>query len=164
MEVFDTIHVMAWSASLCTDVPGSARWDIYRYEDTPIVSPRPPSAVLLRLTRSTLWPQLRDWLYDWSAPQYHKGITTAKFRESHDDALFNETLFLDASARLQLHLDTGLRPFTVWQAPGEHVVVPAGCAFQITTFDDCLSYAHDFLSPEHLHTSVEGQSRLLPSH
>ncbi|SCZ91011.1 BZ3500_MvSof-1268-A1-R1_Chr1-3g02474 [Microbotryum saponariae] len=129
------INLMTYTSATASDVPGSARWDIFRYEDSDVVR-----AFILELVAKKM---------------AKAGTTKAHYRDAQDDPLFTENVFLDASLRAELFKSTGIRPYTIWQGVGQFVVVPAGCAFQVTTFDDCLSYAHEFISSEHVARSLQ---------
>ncbi|SCV68875.1 BQ2448_996 [Microbotryum intermedium] len=129
------INLMTYTSATASDVPGSARWDIFRYEDSDVVR-----AFILELVAKKM---------------AKAGTTKAHYRDAQDDPLFTENVFLDASLRAELFRSTGIRPYTIWQGVGQFVVVPAGCAFQVTTFDDCLSYAHEFISSEHVARALQ---------
>ncbi|SGY29572.1 BQ5605_C002g01067 [Microbotryum silenes-dioicae] len=129
------INLMTYTSATASDVPGSARWDIFRYEDSDVVR-----AFILELVAKKM---------------AKAGTTKAHYRDAQDDPLFTENVFLDASLRAELFKSTGIRPYTIWQGVGQFAVVPAGCAFQVTTFDDCLSYAHEFISSEHVARSLQ---------
>lgn len=82
--------------------PGYARWDIFRQEDVPAVLAY-LNEILSRKTKQT----------------------AERYAETHDDPLLCQQHSFPP-VRLEELREKGVRPMTVWQKPGEVVLVPAG--------------------------------------
>lgn len=67
-----------------------------------------------------------------------------------NDPIHAQTFYLDTQLRAQLFAEANVRPFRIYQRPGEAVFIPAGCAHQVCNLADCVKVACDFVSPENV--------------
>jgi len=49
-----------------------------------------------------------------------------------------------------LDREHNIRPYRIYQNPGDAVFVPAGCAHQVCNLTSCVKVACDFVSPENV--------------
>ncbi|KAL1711512.1 hypothetical protein EV715DRAFT_215224, partial [Schizophyllum commune] len=66
------------------------------------------------------------------------------------DPIHSQHYYLDDKLRSELFAETGVRSFHFHQLPGEAVIIPAGCAHQVSNLSDCIKVAVDFVSPENV--------------
>ncbi|KAL1749824.1 hypothetical protein FB107DRAFT_224897, partial [Schizophyllum commune] len=66
------------------------------------------------------------------------------------DPIHSQHYYLDDKLRSELFAESGVRPFHFRQLPGEAVIIPAGCAHQVSNLSDCIKVAVDFVSPENV--------------
>ncbi|GAA5863673.1 hypothetical protein JCM1840_000099 [Sporobolomyces johnsonii] len=125
-EVTDVASLMYWSAKE-PDTGGykRIRWDIFRSEDA---------------------DKLRDFCWEILSKKLPKGMTAARFRESHDDPLLSPCLYLNQRQRERLWETKGVKSYPLYQYPGDLVLVPAGCPYQIASWCDHLNLTTSFLS------------------
>ena len=69
---------------------------------------------------------------------------------TNTDPIHSQHYYLDDKLRHELFAATGVRAFHFQQRPGEAVVIPAGCAHQVSNLSDCIKVAVDFVSPENV--------------
>ncbi|KAI0047285.1 Clavaminate synthase-like protein [Auriscalpium vulgare] len=69
---------------------------------------------------------------------------------THQDPIHTQQIYLDATLRRELHDEYGVKSYRVYQAPGEAVFIPAGCAHQVANLSDTIKVAIDFVSPENI--------------
>ncbi|GAA5921341.1 hypothetical protein JCM1841_002445 [Sporobolomyces salmonicolor] len=125
-EVTDVASLMYWSAKeLDTGGNKRIRWDIFRSEDA---------------------DKLRDFCWEILSKKLPKGMTAARFRESHDDPLLSPCLYLDQRQRELLWEKKGVKSYPLYQYPGDLVLVPAGCPYQTASWCDHLNLTTSFLS------------------
>ncbi|TRM68546.1 hypothetical protein BD626DRAFT_482072 [Schizophyllum amplum] len=67
------------------------------------------------------------------------------------DPIHSQHHYLDEKLRHELYEATGVCAYNFQQQPGEAVVIPAGCAHQVSNLSDCIKVAVDFVSPENVH-------------
>uniref|UniRef100_A0A0K2TK63 JmjC domain-containing protein n=1 Tax=Lepeophtheirus salmonis TaxID=72036 RepID=A0A0K2TK63_LEPSM len=80
------------------------------------------------------------------------------------DYLHEETKYLDAKLRAKLKSEYGVSSSTIFQSPGEAILIPAGAPKQVKHLKCCISISSDFVSAESLpHSFYMVQSmRYLP--
>ncbi|KAL1742882.1 hypothetical protein HDZ31DRAFT_83810 [Schizophyllum fasciatum] len=66
------------------------------------------------------------------------------------DPIHSQHYYLDDKLRHDLFEETGVRAYHFQQRPGEAVLIPAGCAHQVSNLSDCIKVAVDFVSPENV--------------
>ncbi|KAL2467233.1 Transcription factor jumonji (jmjC) domain-containing protein [Abeliophyllum distichum] len=78
--------------------------------------------------------------------------------------ILDQNFFLDAFHKLKLKEEFDIQPWTFEQHPGEAVIIPAGCPYQIKKLKSCVSVVLDFISPENATQCVQlsDEIRLLP--
>ncbi len=105
-EVADVANLMLYGAENptkpLTGKPGYARWDIFRHEDVPEV---------LRFLNEALSKKTKQ--------------TAERYAETHDDPLLCQQHSF-SPVKLEELRERGVRPMTIWQSPGEAVLVPSG--------------------------------------
>ncbi|KDE04989.1 hypothetical protein MVLG_04637 [Microbotryum lychnidis-dioicae p1A1 Lamole] len=127
MDVADAVNVMLWAGPWKDGAAGAAAWDMFRVEDA---------------------DKIRDFLYEHFAEKY--GRPVAQMRLMMNDPIHSQLVFLDQDLRTQLLESKGVKPFRIWQRPGEAVFIPAGCAHQVCNYADCIKVASDFVSLENV--------------
>ncbi|SCV68606.1 BQ2448_727 [Microbotryum intermedium] len=127
MDVADAVNVMLWAGPWNEGAVGAAAWDMFRVEDA---------------------DKIRDFLYEHFAEKY--GRPVAQMRLMMNDPIHSQLVFLDQDLRAQLLKSKGVKPFRIWQRPGEAVFIPAGCAHQVCNYADCIKVASDFVSLENV--------------
>lgn len=105
-EVADVANLMLYGGENPTKPlagkPGFARWDIFRHEDVPAV---------LGFLHEMLSKKTKQ--------------TAERYAETHDDPLLCQQHCFPPVKLLELR-ERGIRPFTIWQKPGDVVLVPSG--------------------------------------
>ena len=79
------MDLMTWSSNTATGVPGSARYDVFHPQDAEVVSREQVHRFRRVADLSLPCRQLRTFLYEQLAKKSHKGLTTATYREIHDE-------------------------------------------------------------------------------
>ncbi|XP_031126026.1 lysine-specific demethylase JMJ25 isoform X1 [Ipomoea triloba] len=124
------------SATIC-----GAQWDIFRRQDV---------------------PKLLEYLRRHSK----EFISACSYSKQPAHPILDQDFFLDAYHKLKLKEEFDVQPWTFDQHPGEAVIIPAGCPYQIRQLKSCVNIVLNFLSPENaaecIHLSDE--IRLLPAH
>ncbi|VFQ86033.1 unnamed protein product [Cuscuta campestris] len=116
-----------------------AQWDIFRRQDV---------------------PKLVEYLR-----KHSKEFTSSCcYSKKVVHPVLDQYFFLDAYHKLKLKEEFDVQPWTFEQHPGEAVIIPAGCPYQIRQLKSCVNIVLNFLSPENaaecIHLSDE--IRLLP--
>ncbi|XP_019175188.1 PREDICTED: lysine-specific demethylase JMJ25 isoform X2 [Ipomoea nil] len=124
------------SATVC-----GAQWDVFRRQDV---------------------PKLVEYL-----GRHSKEFTSAcSYSKQPAHPILDQDFFLDAYHKLKLKEEFDVQPWTFDQHPGEAVIIPAGCPYQIRQLKSCVNIVLNFLSPENaaecIHLSDE--IRVLPAH
>lgn len=85
MEVTDVMNLMTFSSGTASGASGSARYDVFRPQDAEVVRSlrgrRTRRLVADLFTRG----QIRAFLFEQLAKKMHKGLSAAKYRETHDE-------------------------------------------------------------------------------
>ncbi|KAI0063956.1 hypothetical protein BV25DRAFT_1800975, partial [Artomyces pyxidatus] len=66
------------------------------------------------------------------------------------DPIHSQTIYLTPTLLKTLEEQHGIRPYTIYQIPGQAVYIPAGCPHQVSNQTDAVKVACDFLSIENL--------------
>ncbi|GAA5955218.1 hypothetical protein JCM3765_003248 [Sporobolomyces pararoseus] len=101
------------------------RWDVYKSEDV---------------------KGLRDYCWEVLTKKLPKGTSAAKFKETHDDPLLNPCVYLNQRQREVLAQTKKIYSHAIYQYPGQLVIIPAGCPYQVSSWSDHLSLTTQFLS------------------
>ncbi|KAJ3165181.1 hypothetical protein HK101_000275 [Irineochytrium annulatum] len=96
----------------------AAVWDIFRRQDLPI-----------------LRQFLRDELEN---PESGVKVHPSRAKLHVEDAVHDQVIYMDEALRRKLYERHGVKPYRVFQNPGDAVFVPAGCAHQVCNFKDCI--------------------------
>lgn len=92
-----------------------------------------------------------------------KGISAGRFRETHDDPLLNPCIYLNQRQREHLAITKKIYSHAVYQYPGQLVLIPAGCPYQVSSWSDHLSLTTQFLAGPRLPQAISrAYSSLLP--
>ncbi|KAI0029130.1 hypothetical protein K488DRAFT_16888, partial [Vararia minispora EC-137] len=67
-----------------------------------------------------------------------------------EDPIHAQKFYLDVQLRRELWEEKHVMSYRVYQAPGDVVFIPAGCAHQVCNLADCIKVAADFVSPENV--------------
>ncbi|SCZ90639.1 BZ3500_MvSof-1268-A1-R1_Chr1-3g02118 [Microbotryum saponariae] len=159
MDVADAVNVMLWAGPWKDGAVGAAAWDMFRVEDA---------------------DKIRDFLYEHFAEKYGRPVaqmrlmmnelsfpflspsqslkTDVIFQLYRNSPIHSQLVFLDQDLRTQLFKSKGVKPFRIWQRPGEAVFIPAGCAHQVCNYADCIKVASDFVSLENVASCWHGKS------
>ncbi|KAI0063948.1 hypothetical protein BV25DRAFT_1774783, partial [Artomyces pyxidatus] len=70
--------------------------------------------------------------------------------EGVGDPIHSQSIYLTPSLLRRLSTDYGIRPYTLYQNPGQAVFIPSGCPHQVSNRNDAVKVACDFLSMENL--------------
>ncbi|KAI0060291.1 hypothetical protein BV25DRAFT_1807669 [Artomyces pyxidatus] len=70
-----------------------------------------------------------------------------------EDPVHSQNLYLTPNVLEKLAAEDGIKPFTIYQKPGQAVFIPAGCPHQVSNQTDAVKVACDFLSMENLAVS-----------
>ncbi|GAA0154513.1 histone modifying enzyme [Lithospermum erythrorhizon] len=83
-----------------------------------------------------------------------------------DDPIRDQTFFLDTCHKLRLKEEFDVQPWSFDQNPGEAIIVPAGCPYQIKKLKSSVSIVLYFISPESANKCINmiEEIRLLPLH
>lgn len=117
----------------------AAQWDIFRREDVP-----------------KLLEYLKRHSDEMNSSYCH---TKHVVHPIHD-----QNFFLDAFHKLRLKEEFDVQPWTFEQHPGEAIIIPAGCPYQIRKLKACVNVVVDFISPENAAECIRltDEIRLLP--
>ena len=111
--------------------------------------------------------QLREFLYELLAERlgktYEQVIATedeyviVKIQteqqsntELDHSPIHSQQFFLHSGLRVELLKRKGIKPWRIYQKPGQAVFIPAGCAHQVCNLADCIKVASDFVSIENV--------------
>lgn len=64
--------------------------------------------------------------------------------------IHSQQFFLHSGLRAELLKRKGIKPWRIYQKPGQAVFIPAGCAHQVCNLADCIKVASDFVSIENV--------------
>ena len=122
MDMTDAVNIMTWSGPRPQNRRGSAVWDVFP---------------------QTASDALRRYLLD-------------KLRRSGDKMIMDDPIrrarfYLHAGDLVALEKEHNVKPWRIYQNPGEAVFIPAGCAHQVCNLTPCIKVACDFVSPENVH-------------
>ncbi|KAI0057927.1 hypothetical protein BV25DRAFT_1811707 [Artomyces pyxidatus] len=70
-----------------------------------------------------------------------------------EDPIHSQNIYLTPDLLQKLAFEDGIRPYTIYQKPGQAIFVPAGCPHQVSNQSDAVKVACDFLSMENLGVS-----------
>ncbi|XP_022886306.1 lysine-specific demethylase JMJ25 isoform X1 [Olea europaea var. sylvestris] len=99
-----------------------AQWDIFRRQDVP-----------------KLLEYLKRHSNELSHTCYSKHVV---------HPILDQNFYLDAFHKLKLKEEFDIQPWTFEQQPGEAIIIPAGCPYQIKKLKSCVGVVLDFISPE----------------
>ncbi|KAL3522153.1 hypothetical protein ACH5RR_014987 [Cinchona calisaya] len=132
---------MESTSSSCENEANScgAQWDIFRREDVP-----------------KLLEYLRRHSDEFSSAYcYTKHVV---------HPILDQNFFLDPYHKMRLKEEFDVQPWTFEQHPGEAIMIPAGCPYQIRKLKSCVNIVIDFISPENTTECIRlaDEIRLLP--
>ncbi|CAA2982558.1 lysine-specific demethylase JMJ25 [Olea europaea subsp. europaea] len=115
-----------------------AQWDVFRRQDVP-----------------KLLEYLKRHSNELSYTCYSKHVV---------HPILDQNFYLDAFHKLKLKEEFDIQPWTFEQHPGEAIIIPAGCPYQIKKVKSCVGVVLDFISPENATQCVKltDEIRLLP--
>ncbi|KAI9446920.1 hypothetical protein BJY52DRAFT_1193828 [Lactarius psammicola] len=71
-----------------------------------------------------------------------------------EDPVFAQNTYLTPAQLHELERNHNVKPYTFFQHEGEAVFIPAGCAHQVSNVTNAIKIACDFVSTEHLSTTI----------
>ncbi|KAI9437080.1 hypothetical protein BJY52DRAFT_1107277, partial [Lactarius psammicola] len=71
-----------------------------------------------------------------------------------EDPVLAQNTYLDPARLRELELKHNIKAYTFFQREGEAVFIPAGCAHQVSNITNAIKIACDFVSVEHLSTTI----------
>ncbi|KAK9454071.1 hypothetical protein V1511DRAFT_522240 [Dipodascopsis uninucleata] len=74
---------------------------------------------------------------------------------STDDPIHRQVFYLTDPELALLKQRFGIVPYRVWQGPGDSVMIPAGCPYQVCNISSCVKVTVNFVSPENVSHCME---------
>ncbi|KAH9284951.1 Lysine-specific demethylase 3A-A [Echinococcus granulosus] len=71
------------------------------------------------------------------------------------DVIHDQRIYLSEEQLEDLKVETGIKPYTVLQFPGDAVFIPSGSVHQVRNLANCINVSSDFISPEHILQCLE---------
>ncbi|VUZ53227.1 unnamed protein product [Hymenolepis diminuta] len=71
------------------------------------------------------------------------------------DVIHDQRMFLSQDQLDELKAETGIKPYTILQFPGDAILIPAGSVHQVRNLGNCINVSSDFISPEHVSQCLE---------
>ncbi|VDN96029.1 unnamed protein product [Rodentolepis nana] len=71
------------------------------------------------------------------------------------DVIHDQRMFLSQEQLEKLRAETGIKPYTILQFPGDAILIPAGSVHQVRNVANCINVSSDFISPEHVSQCLE---------
>ncbi|GAA5943866.1 uncharacterized protein JCM15063_006533 [Sporobolomyces koalae] len=134
-DVTDIASLMYWGHhDVATGRELRIRWDVFRSEDAEV---------------------LREFCWELLTKKLPKGTSATRFRESHDDPLLNPCVYLNQRQRDHLATTKKVFSYPVYQYPGQLVLIPAGCPYQVSSWSDHLSLTTHFLAGPRLSDALK---------
>ncbi|GAA6007634.1 hypothetical protein JCM11491_003904 [Sporobolomyces phaffii] len=134
-DVTDVASLMYWGHhDEATGRELRIRWDVYRSEDT---------------------KGLRDFCWEILTKKLPRGTSATKFRENHDDPLLSPCIYLNQRQRETLAATKKIYSHAIYQYPGQLVLIPAGCPYQVSSWSDHLSLTTQFLAGPRLGEAIK---------
>ncbi|KAJ3537342.1 hypothetical protein NM688_g6705 [Phlebia brevispora] len=117
LDMTDAVNILTWAAPQPDGTSGGAKW--------------------------TIWPaayrsQLRDFLATDQLIQHDL--------MKDGDPIHCQKYYLGPSLLARFHQRYGIRPYTIFQRVGEAIIIPAGCAHQVSNCTNAIKVACDFIS------------------
>ncbi|SAM03739.1 hypothetical protein [Absidia glauca] len=123
--------------SATTGIPAAAVWDVFAFEDLPT----------LRRFVGQLWNEMHG-------PRQSPRINSSQ-PSSKVDPIHGQWIYLTKALLLRLDKEHGVKPWRLYQNPGDAIYIPAGCAHQVANYQNAIKCAFDFVSPENINRSAE---------
>lgn len=122
-------------------IPAAAVWDIFAFDDLPT----------LRRFVGQLWDEMHGPRQPPSTPSRSSRSSFA----TKVDPIHGQWVYLTKALLHRLDKEHGVKPWRLYQNPGDAIYIPAGCAHQVANYQNAIKCAFDFVSPENIDRSAE---------
>ncbi|KAL5970286.1 Lysine-specific demethylase 3A [Taenia solium] len=134
------------NASSARGLPG-AMWHIFRPCDTPVL--REYLTKVDKLSSSPIYRGSGD------ASSTKSASASGSHSNTMGDVIHDQRIYLSQDQLEDLKVETGIKPYTVLQFPGDAVFIPSGSVHQVRNLANCINVSSDFISPEHVPQCLE---------
>ncbi|VDK20065.1 unnamed protein product [Taenia asiatica] len=134
------------NASSARGLPG-AMWHIFRPCDTPVL--REYLTKIDKLSSSPIYRGSGD------AGSTKSASASGSHSNTMGDVIHDQRIYLSQDQLEDLKMETGIKPYTVLQFPGDAVFIPSGSVHQVRNLANCINVSSDFISPEHVPQCLE---------
>ncbi|VDM31655.1 unnamed protein product [Hydatigera taeniaeformis] len=132
--------------TLLVGLPG-AIWHIFRPCDTSMLR-----EFLTKIDKLSSSPVYRGSGGDTSST---KNIASSAHGNTMGDVIHDQRIYLSQDQLEDLKAETGIKPYTVLQFPGDAIFIPSGSVHQVRNLANCINVSSDFISPEHVPQCLE---------